>query len=317
MSARPDSIGSIGPTGPDAPPALVGIDVGGTAIKAGRVDPGGRIGCEGGADVPPGCDSAALLALLIETAREMGCRDRLGIGVPGLLDRERGLVTESPNLHALDGLPLRDELARALGIEPARVYVGNDADVAALGEQWLGASRDVRNVLMITLGTGIGGGLILNGELFTGEGMGCEIGHLTVDPGGPRCGCGGLGCLEALASATAARRRARERGLPAERPGDLPLLAERARAGEAPEAELLEAVGRDLGRGLGAVISLVDVRCFVFSGGFSAALDVLEPGIRRGIRESTYGERVGQIRLLRATLGTRAGWIGAARLGLP
>jgi len=140
---------------------------------------------------------------------------------------------------------------------------------------------------------------------------------VTIDPDGPHCGCGSRGCLETLASASAAARRARAAGLPAEDPGNLVLLAERARAGARPEAELLEAVGNDLGHGLAAALSLLDVRTFVLGGGFSAALDVLEPGIRRGLHEWGFGSRVDAVRLVRATLGADAGWIGAARLLAP
>ena len=112
----------------------------------------------------------------------------------------------------------------------------------------------------------------------------------------------------------AARRRAEERGLPAEAPGNLELLTERARSRRGAERALLESIGQDLGRGLAAAVSLLDVRTFVVGGGFSAALDVLEPGIRRGLEERTYGERAAAVRIVRAALGASAGWIGAARL---
>src|SRR5262249_4509221 len=167
---------------------------------------------------------------------------------------------------------------------------------------------------LLTLGTGIGGGLILCGELFIGEGLAGEPGHLNIQPEGHPCGCGMRGCLEQYASATAARRRALERNLPREAPGDLKRLAELARTSAGPERALLEEIGYDLGRGLAAVVVLLDVRTFLFGGGFSAALDVLEPGIRRALVQWTYGERAASVKLLGATLGPSAGWIGAARL---
>jgi glucokinase len=197
------------------------------------------------------------------------------------------------------------------------VRVENDANVAAQGELWLGAARGERHALVVTLGTGIGGGVVLDGRLFVGEGLAGEIGHVTVDACGPQCGCGARGCLETLASASAASRRARERGLPAAAPGDLELLATRARAAAGPERELLLEVGLDLGRGLASAVSLLDLRTFVLGGGFSAALDLLEPGIRRGLAERAYGERVASVRLVRALLGPSAGWIGAACLCRP
>ena len=166
----------------------------------------------------------------------------------------------------------------------------------------------------MTLGTGIGGGLILDGRPFSGEGQGGEVGHMVVDPLGPPCPCGSRGCLETLASANAARRRALERGLPEGDPGNLELCVERARERAGPERVLLEQIGLDLGRGLGAVVCLLDVRLFVFGGGFSAAFDLLEAGIRAGIAERSFGERAAALRLRRAVLGPAAGWIGAARL---
>jgi glucokinase len=158
--------------------------------------------------------------------------------------------------------------------------------------------------------------LILDGKLYAGAGMAGEVGHMVVDPNGPPCGCGKRGCVEALASATAARKRALAANLPREAPGDLVALAARAREGALAEAALLREIGRDLGRGLGPVVCLLDLRTFVFGGGFSAALDVLEPGLRAGIEERSYGDRAPSIRLLRATLGPSAGWIGAARVAL-
>jgi glucokinase len=144
--------------------------------------------------------------------------------------------------------------------------------------------------------------------------MAGEIGHVVVDPAGPLCGCGSRGCLETLASATAARRRATQARLPAGDPGNLELLVSAAEAGGEAERALLEDVGRDLGRGLGPVVCLLDMRVFVFTGGFAAAFAVLEKGIREGIDERSFGKRGSEIRLLRATLGPAAGWIGAARL---
>lgn len=297
---------------------LAGIDVGGSAVKLGvmRADGEGRV--ERTRAVRPGESSESILDGVARKLAELASGPLLGVGVglPGLLDRAAGCVRASPNLRWLENVPVADELARRLGLTRAQVVLENDANVAALGEQWLGAARGERNVCLATLGTGIGGGLILEGKLFAGEGLAGEIGHLTIERDGPPCGCGARGCLETLASASAARRRALERGLPAEAPGDLVLLAQRARERAGPERELLFEVGYDLGRGLAAVVSLLDVRTFVLGGGFSAALDTLEPGIRRAFSEWCYGERVSALRVLGAELGASAGWIGAARLAL-
>jgi glucokinase len=296
---------------------FVGIDLGGKAIKAGAVSERGEILAR--AAIPSELERGPsdLVERMVSLARELGAESALGLGTPGLIDRERGVVTSAPNLKCIEGFPLRAELARRSGIDEPRVRIENDANAAALGEHWLGAARDERDVLLVTLGTGVGGGLILGGALYAGPGgMAGEIGHVVVDPRGPQCGCGARGCLETLASASAAERRALDAGLPGTKPGDLGELAARARASSGAERELLRAIGRDLGRGLGAAVSLLDVRCFVIGGGFGAALGVLEPGIREGLRATSYGDRLGSIRLLPARLGNDAGWIGAARLAL-
>lgn len=295
---------------------LIGIDLGGTAIKAGACDDAGRIlerrsvptGLADGAD--------AVIERMAGLARELGAEGCLGVGSPGLIDHAAGRVLECPNLKVLENVPLRDELARKLGFDPKRVRLENDANAAAVGEGWLGAGRTQRDFLLVTLGTGVGGGLILSGALYSGPGgMAGEMGHVCIDPQGPPCGCGRRGCVEQYASATAAGRRARELGLPAEEPGDVVKLSAIARERAGPERDLCRAIGRDLGRGLAMAVTLLDLRCFVVGGGFGAALDVLLPGVRAGIEERTYGRRVAEVRVLPAELGADAGWIGAARLG--
>ena len=304
---------------------LIGFDFGGTSIKAGAVTPAGEVlgerSAPNGLDVGPEEAFARMAAMWRELGGEVGAaaagagtEPGIGIGIAGLVDTAAGVVVQTPNLPGMDGVSLRDGLARATGLPPERIRVENDANAAALGEAWIGAARGEPHAIVVTLGTGVGGGLILDGRPFSGAGMGGEIGHVVVDPLGPVCGCGSRGCLETLASATAARARATAAGLPADDPGNLELLTERAAASPGPERALLEAVGTDLGRGLALALCLLDVRLFVFSGGFSAAFEQLEPGIRAGLRERAFGERVAEVRLRRAQLGPAAGWIGAAAL---
>lgn len=294
---------------------LIGIDLGGTAIKAGAADAQGRVlerrsiptGLADGAD--------AVIDRMAGLARDLGADSSVGVGSPGLIDHARGIVLECPNLKALENVPLRDELARRLGFATNRVHLENDANVAAVGESWLGAGRTHKDLLLVTLGTGVGGGLVLDGKLYAGPGgMAGEMGHVCIDPTGPVCGCGRRGCVEQYASATAARKRAVAAGLPARSPGDLEELAAIARQRPGPERELLVAIGRDLGRGLAMAVTLLDLRCFVVGGGFGAAVDVLTPGIRAGIEERSYGRRLASVQVLPAELGADAGWIGAARL---
>lgn len=299
----------------DSSGRIVGIDLGGTAIKGGAVSRAGEVLEQGSIPTHLERGAADVLDRAAGFARLLGAGGDtpVGIGSPGLIDRERGVILESPNLPHMEGLALCDELAQRLELPAAAVRLENDANVAALGEQWLGAAKDRQDVLILTLGTGIGGGLILGGQLFAGpHGRAGEIGHVCIDPSAAPCGSGVPGCLEGLASATGAIARARERGLPEEDPGNLERLAELARSRPGAERDLLFEVGRDLGYGLALPTVLLDLSTYVFGGGFSAALDLLEPGIRQGLAERSFGER--EIEILRAKLGPSAGWIGAARL---
>ncbi len=300
--------------------ARIGIDVGGTSIKLGCVHASGEVIGESEFDLGRDPELGQVLDEALrhahEITRELGpeCLWAIGVGLPGLLDREAGMIETSPNLPWLEKRPVREMLAQRAGLPDERVILENDANVAALGELWKGAGRGNAHVLVATLGTGIGGGLILDNRLYIGEGLAGEVGHIVLDPEGPRCGCGGKGCLEQYASASAAIRRARLRELPAEDPGNLKLLSQRAAEGPGPERELLEEVGVDLGHGFAQVLSMLDVRTFVIGGGFGRALDQLITGIRRGLHEWAYGERVERLHIIPAELGSRAGWIGAARL---
>lgn len=293
------------------------MDVGGTTVKVGALSADGTVAGERSVPVAGVPQLSTVLDGVAAAVDELtGGRplSGLGVGMPGLIDRAAGRVEESPNLPVFNGARLADELGRRLSLAPETVVLENDANVAALGEARLGAARGARNALVVTLGTGVGGGVILDGKLRVGAGLAGEIGHVTVDPDGLPCGCGSTGCLETLASATAARRRALDAGLPPEDPGSLEQLTERAEAAAGPERALLHAIGVDLGHGLATALCLLDVRTFVFGGGFSAALDLLKDGIRAGLTEWAYGDRVREVRLVRAELGPAAGWIGAAHL---
>ena len=290
----------------------VGIDLGGTAIKAGAVTLEGAIVER--RSIPAALDRGPedLADRIAGLARELECSGGIGIGVPGLLDRAAGKVVTSANLHQIDDFPLVDAVAERLAVPSTHVALENDANVAALGEAWAGAGRSDPDFLMVTLGTGVGGGVVLGGEVITGTGgLAGEIGHICVEPGGLECGCGRRGCLETLASATAASRRAQEAGLSP----DLAEVSEQARKGDDGAQSLLVDVGRDLGRGLAVATVLLDVRVFVIGGGFGSALEFLRPGIKEGLTERAYGRVASDYRILAAELGPDAGWIGAARLG--
>lgn len=304
---------------------LVGLDFGGMSIKGGALRArDGEVLATATRPFDPAApadeifDRAASCVEELEDA--VGTRSpAIGLGCAGLFDRPTGRVLASANMPNLVGTSLSDGVgARCSG---RRVVVENDANVAAFGEQWLGAGRDEENLVLLTLGTGVGGGIVLGDELFVGPGGNAgEIGHTVIvqrPTGSPydapyhgelECPCGSYGCLERLVSATAAMRRARDAGLT----DDLPALCDEARASAGPARDLLHAIGRDLGAGLSALVTLFDVGFFAIGGGFGAALDLLEGGAHEVLEDRRYG--TAPARIVRAALGGDAGWIGAARL---
>lgn len=306
---------------------FVGLDVGGTQVKGGvlqaqeldSLDPARVTERLVSIDTELERGAQHFFDALAEFARELGFEGSLGVGFPGIFRTGSSVLLRSANMGALEGIDLAAELASRLDVDPESLVVGNDANLAAYGEQWLGAGRGLSDLVLLTLGTGIGGGILLDGKLFTGPGgRGAEIGHLIVrglrsgepEQDGLRCGCGAYGCLERLASATATRRRADAAGLTA----DLPQLARAAREAPGPERELWHAVGRDLGLGILSVTTLLDISTFIVAGGLGGALDVLRPGIEEALAEREYGSQ--PPRIVPAELGTSAGWIGAVRVAI-
>src|SRR3954447_15004678 len=193
----------------------IGVDLGGTNLRIAAVDSDGNLleklttGTQTvkGRDFVIGemCDAIKSQAAKFSDKMKL---EGVGIGVPGIIDKRTGMLRESPNLPGWDDYPVRDEIERILG---APVILENDANVAAFGEGWLGAARGYNEVCMITLGTGVGGGIVMAGKIWQGmNGMAGEVGHVTVDPNGYLCKCGNIGCAEQYASATAIMRLARE-----------------------------------------------------------------------------------------------------------
>src|SRR5437868_5632184 len=193
----------------------IGVDLGGTNLRIAAVDASGHLveKVTLGTKVSLGRDHALndmcdAIQHLSDKYRNSSNMLGIGIGVPGIIDMETGLLRESPNLPGWADYPVRAEIERRL---KTIVILENDANVAALGEQWLGAAKDYADMAMLTLGTGVGGGLVLGGTIWRGaNGMAGEFGHTTVEPDGHICGCGNRGCLEQYASATAVVRLARE-----------------------------------------------------------------------------------------------------------
>jgi glucokinase len=305
-----------------------GIDVGGTKILGGVVDEDGTIVDELQVESPATDVEAiesAITGLVIELASRHDV-EAVGIGAAGYVDAARSVVMFAPNLAWRD-LDLRHDLETRVHLP---VVVENDANAAAWGEFRHGAGREVDDLLMLTVGTGVGGGVVSDGRLHRGAfGVGGEVGHLRVVPDGIRCGCGNLGCLESYASGTALVRETRaaaEGGHPLAGPlleragGDAatitgPLITDCARAGDPFALDRLATIGRWLGEAIASLAAVLDPAVVVIGGGVSEAGDLLLDPIREAFAGQLTGRGHRPLAEVRpATLGNRAGLIGAADL---
>ena len=283
------------------PDFSIGVDLGGTNLRIAAISTEGQLleKITLGVKVALGRDHVIgemcdAIKRLSDQYRGGGKFVGAGIGVPGIIDMETGMMMKSANLPGWSDYPVRDEIERRLG---ARVFLENDANVAALGEKWLGAARDVDNMAMVTLGTGIGGAIILNGKIFYGmNGMAGEFGHVTVEPNGVPCGCGNHGCAERYASATAVVRMARE----AIESGQAPALARAASSdaefsaksiynlalqGNEDAQRIFRRFGVALGMLLADLVNVLNLDMFVIGGGVVSAWDAFAPPMFAELRE--------------------------------
>src|SRR5215203_6891688 len=311
------------PKNPSSDRLVFAVDLGGTHLRVALVDDTGSILKQLKQETPKGDSAGCIIDALAGAAREWNA-DQLpviatSIMVPGAVDSDKAVVLQAPNLPSLVNYPLKAALEERLGWP---VFLENDANAAALGEMWLGAARGCRDVVSITLGTGVGGGVILDGKLWSGShGSGGEIGHTTVDPfSGLKCKCGNTGCLELFASATAIVRMTRE-GLP-EFPGSA-LNTDELSAVKVYEAgikgdELALSVfrrfGMYLGIGLANLMNLIDPQIIVLTGGAVNGWDLFAPEMYRQVGERAFRATAQQVKIARAECGDNAGLLGAARL---
>lgn len=305
----------------------LGVDIGGTKIAAMRVGPDGAVHERAQVPTPRG-DSEEVFAAVEEAARRVMGADvaAAGVGVAGLVDSAAGIMRYGPNLPFRE-LPLRDRLSAAIGVP---CLVENDASVAGWGEYRLGAGRGTREMLLVTVGTGIGGAIITGGRMLRGaHGFAAEIGHVIVEPGGPQCGCGNRGCWEQVASGRAISRlggeaaRANPHSLLAElAEGDPeavsgPLVTDAARRGDVVAQEVLAEVGRRLGEGVAGLVNILDPEVVVIGGGAVEAGDLLLDPARKAYREAVEApDHRPDVPILPAELHNDAGGIGAALLAL-
>jgi len=333
----------------------IGVDLGGTNLRIAAVTVDGKLieKVTLGTQVSLGRDHVlnemcGAIRQLSEKYKGSGKMHGVGIGVPGIIHMATGRIYESPNLPGWADSPVRDEIEQRLG---ARVFLENDANAAALGEKWLGAGRDVPHLAMITLGTGVGGGLVLDGAVWHGmNGMAGELGHITVDPNGPLCGCGNYGCVEAISSATAIVRAAREAIAAGRAPGleraaksdpefSSKSIYQLAIQGDEEAKRIYQRVGWALGILIAGLVNALNLNMYVIGGGVVSAWDAFSPSIFTELRERSLvyaatdpnplpaGTAKGtsarvdrrtteKTIVTRALLGSDAGLFGAARIPL-
>jgi len=304
---------------------VLGVDIGGTDIKLGLVTEEGEIRASGKIPTEParGPEKAAARAAawLAEHGRGAGPVVAAGVDCAGLIDGERGFLHTSPNLAGWDDVPLRSLFERALGCP---VIVENDANAAAYGEWARGAGAGMRNFVCLTLGTGVGGGIVLNGALYRGSsGLAGEIGHTVILADGPPCTCGNRGCLEAMISAKAIIARALEmlRSAGERRPGwdgalTVEMLSHAAAAGDAIAVAALAETGRYLGIGLTNVVHILAPEAIAVGGGVAGAGDFILDPARGTLRDCVMDEVMASVRIVPAMLGNKASFIGVSFLAL-
>lgn len=293
----------------------IGLDLGGTNLRAAAIDKSGSIleKVAGGTNYSEGREPllADMVASIQKLRRSVGSHRLTGVGVvvPGFIRLKDGVILNSNNLVCLEGFPIRDRIEEQLGIP---VVLENDANAAALGEQWMGAGRGVDDLVLLTLGTGIGGGIISGGKVLHGYlGMAAELGHITVVPNGNPCGCGNRGCVEKHASAQAISVMARLSGL-----GDVTSeqVYNMARSGDLKAKAVFAAMGEALGIALAMLVNTFNYPLYLLSGGVLAAWDEFAPPMFEEVRRRSYTFRTTDTRIEQATLGNEAGLYGAAYL---
>lgn len=313
---------------------IIGVDLGGTKISAGAVTVDGSRTCgmrsiatqaELGADGVVDRIIGLIEGVILDTINETGASRKdfvgIGVGAPGPLDRDEGIVVVAPNLGWKD-FPLRDRIGKPLKLP---VTLDNDANCATVGEWWLGAARGGVNVVGITIGTGIGGGLIIDGKLYHGSSdVAGEIGHTTIDVNGRHCKCGNYGCLEAYASGPAIATRAREVLVREDTASMLPSMVDglldritaetvydAAKKGDGLASEIVRDTARYLGAGIANLLNLINPDVVVVAGGVTRAGEILFGPLRTEARRRAFAPAVAAVRIVPAELPGTAGVVGA------
>jgi len=309
---------------------ILGIDLGGSKTLAAVVDPRGRVVCSHENVTPATQGREAIIQCIVDSAHDALQEARLamseisavGIGAAGISNPEAGILFTSPNLPGLREILLGDIIQEKLG---RKTFIINDANAAALGELYYGAARNARNFVYITISTGIGGGVVIDGNIYTGAiGIAGEVGHMTIDDNGPACNCGNRGCWEALASGTALTREAKLRISKRVKTSILEyaqgsvdnvtpqVIHSAAEKGDKVARELIAQTGYYVGVGLANLINTFNPELIVVGGGLSNIGDMLlEPAFKTAEKRA-YKEAFQSVRFAPAELGGNSAAIGAA-----
>jgi len=300
---------------------IFAADLGGTHLRAAIVDQKGRIHSRFKQNTPQVADANAIVDAIVSAVHEFQKAAEISavsLVVPGTVKVEEGAVVKAPNLPCLDGFPLAAALTEQLGL-PA--ILENDANAAAVGEMWQGAAVGCKTIICVTLGTGVGGGIILDGKLWRGvDGSAAEIGHMCVDPfGGVACTCGSRGCLEVFASATAIVRMTREASprypdsvLQGVEDRTAEMIFEAGQQGDELALEIFRRMGVYLGIGLANLINILNPEIIVIGGGVVNGWALFEKHMQQQVEERAFP--LLRVKIARAKCGDDAGLLGAARL---
>lgn len=305
---------------------VLACDLGGTNLRMAAVDSEGKILHRIKANTPRTERTDEIVRVIVETAN--GCRDAAGetgevkalaAAVPAIINAEQGIILKAPNVPSLDGFRFAATISNELALP---VVLENDANAAAIGEQSFGAARGIQNAIAVTLGTGVGGGIIINGKILRGvDGTAGEIGHICVEPFGVPCGCGSRGCVEQYSSATAIVRLARD--LEGQYPKSILQNKSRLMSSDVYEAgiqrdelalEVFRQMGFYLGVALADLINILNSEVIVIGGGASAGWDLFIHHVEEQVHQRAFREPAETVKIVRACLGDDAGILGAARL---
>jgi len=308
----------------------IGVDLGGTNIKAGIVNEEGRILEQAGLPTMAQEGPDAVISRMVRLVGELrgkvpGSLLGVGVGSPGPLDPSEGLIYTTPNMPGWDNYPMKKKLEEKTRVP---VVVENDANCAALAEYWKGAGQGSHTMILLTLGTGIGGGIVRDGRLVNGEHVAAgEVGHMVINFNGPKCGCGNHGCLEAYTGAAGIVRRAWE---VLDKPGTVSILRDMsagdrasmtpamisaaAEKGDGEALGIIRETGRLLGIGIINLVNIFAPETVILGGGVAAAGEVLFSAVREEVKHHAMPPCNDRVRIMPAAMGNSAGVVGAASL---